>query len=102
MELKPGARLRSTVCDTEVVVIRAPGGAVDLRCGGAPLVALDDPAPRTGEPTAGAADGTVLGKRYADEELGLEVLCTKAGRGSLTVGETALGLKDARPLPSSD
>ena len=39
--------------------------------------------------------GTQLGKRYADEELGLEVLCTKAGEGSISVGETILEVKGA-------
>jgi hypothetical protein len=46
--------------------------------------------------------GTLLGKRYADEAIGLEVLCTKAGQGSLSVGDTALAVKEAKPLPSSD
>ena len=46
--------------------------------------------------------GTLIGKRYADEELGLEVLCTKAGAGSLSIGAAELFQKDAKPLPSSD
>ncbi len=37
MELKPGTRLRSTVCETQVVVVRAPSEPVELACGGAPL-----------------------------------------------------------------
>ena len=37
-----------------------------------------------------------------DEELGLEVLCTKAGEGSISVGETVLAVKGAKPLPASD
>jgi hypothetical protein len=48
------------------------------------------------------ADGTLIGKRYADEDVGLELLCTKAGDGSLTIGGEPLALKDAKPLPSSD
>jgi hypothetical protein len=51
---------------------------------------------------AGFDQGTQLGKRYADEELGVEVLCTKAGEGSLSVGETLLAVKGAKPLPASD
>ena len=50
----------------------------------------------------GFADGTLMGKRFADEDLGLEVLCTKPGAGSLSVGETLLQVKGAKPLPSSD
>ena len=42
-----------------------------------------------------------MGKRYVDEG-GAEVLVTKAGAGSLSVGTTALELKEAKPLPASD
>ena len=101
MELKAGTRLRSATDACEVVVVKAPGEAIDLRCGGQPFVAID------AEVTPGAvADGfdggTQLGKRYADEELGLEILCTKAGEGSISVGETVLEVKGAKPLPASD
>jgi hypothetical protein len=41
MQLRAGQRLKSTACDTEVVVVRAPDGDVDVRCGGEPMVALD-------------------------------------------------------------
>ena len=39
MELKPGLRLESATCDTQVVVVRAPKEAtdVDVRCGGHPM-----------------------------------------------------------------
>ena len=33
---------------------------------------------------------------------GAEVLVTKAGAGSLSVGATPLALKEAKPLPASD
>lgn len=102
MELKAGARLRSAVCSTEVIVVRAPKVDVDLRCGGAAMV------PHGTEPAAGQSldanmsGGTLMGKRYADEELGLELLVTKAGPGTLALADAALPLKDAKPLPSSD
>jgi hypothetical protein len=48
------------------------------------------------------AEGTALGKRYAEEEIGLEILSTKGGKGSLTVGDVRLPLKEAKPLPASD
>jgi hypothetical protein len=102
MVLEPGRRLASAVCETEVIVIRAPADEVDLRCGGQPMVGLDEaPAARPG-PEAPHDAGTLIGKRYADPELGLEVLCTKAGAGSLSIGDDALAAKEARPLPSSD
>ena len=101
MLLKPGTRLRSAVCATEVIVVRAPADDVELSCGGAPLVPIGTDAP-AGELDPAHSGGTRLGKRYADEELGLEVLCTKPGDGSLSVGGTALPEKDAKPLPASD
>jgi hypothetical protein len=102
MKLGPGSRLRSAVCETEVIVVRPPGDDVDLRCGGQPMVPLgeDPPAGLTLEPAF--AEGTALGKRYTDGDGNLELLCTKAGSGSLSVGSEALVLKDAKPLPSSD
>jgi len=51
---------------------------------------------------AGFDQGTQLGKRYSDDDLGIELLCTKAGEGSLSVGEAVLADKGAKPLPASD
>jgi hypothetical protein len=100
MELKPGARLRSAVCSTEVVVVRA--APVELRCGGRPMVMAEGAGRGDTVRDEAPAQGTLLGKRYADPESGLEVLCTKAGTGLLTLGDAPLLVKDARPLPSSD
>lgn len=100
--LKPGSRLRSAVCATEVMVIQAPPGEVDVRCGGAPLVALGG-APVPGmSPAPDAATGTQIGKRYVNAASTLELLCTKPGQGTLAEGEVALAIKGAKPLPSSD
>lgn len=101
LQLKAGTRLRSVTDTTEVVVVKTPGEPVDLRCGGRPLVAMDAEVTSQGiEP--GFDGGTQLGKRYADEDLGLEVLCTKGGDGSLSVGDVVLDVKGAKPLPASD
>ncbi|HVW33694.1 MAG TPA: hypothetical protein VHL53_14240 [Acidimicrobiia bacterium] len=101
MELKAGTRLRSQACTTEVIVVRPPAGDVDLRCGGAPLVPVGgDVNPQPLDP--GHQAGTQLGKRYADGTTGLELLCTKAGEGSLSVNGAPINMKDAKPLPSSD
>ena len=99
--IKNGTRLKSQVCDTQVIVVRTSDALGDLRCGGHPMVTLDT------EPASGLsldpafADGTQMGKRYVDEGTA-EVLVTKAGAGSLSVGETPLSLKEAKPLPASD
>lgn len=101
MNLKPGTRLQSVTCDGAFIVVRAPGDDVDLRCGGHPLVPVGQDVAR--QPLDDAlAEGTQLGKRYGDDESGLEILCTKAGKGTLAVGSTPLPLKGAKPLPSSD
>ena len=101
LQLKAGTRLRSVTDTTEVVVVKTPSEPVDLRCGGHPLVAMDaEMTPQGIE--AGFDGGTQLGKRYADEDLGLEILCTKGGDASLSVGDDVLDVKGAKPLPASD
>ncbi|HTW99659.1 MAG TPA: hypothetical protein VMD59_12825 [Acidimicrobiales bacterium] len=101
LQLKAGLRLRSATDTSEVVVVKAPADPVDLRCGGHPFVPADaEVTPQSIE--AGFDGGTQLGKRYADEDLGLEILCTKAGEGAISVGETILPVKGAKPLPASD
>lgn len=101
LQLKAGLRLRSATDACEVVVVKAPADPVDLRCGGHPFLPLD--AEVTAQPIeAGFDGGTQLGKRYSDDEIGLELLCTKAGEGSISVGEKLLEVKGAKPLPASD
>jgi hypothetical protein len=102
MELKAGTRLRSTADTTEVIVVRPPSGDVDLRCGGHEMVTQGS---ASGDPVGvdpAHAEGTQLGKRYSDEESGIELLCTKAGEGSLSIDGRPIGIKDAKALPSSD
>ena len=100
MPLKAGTKLQSAVCETQVVVVRAPADDVELACGGAPLIDADGTP--GGELDPALADGTLIGKRYADEEVGVELLCTRAGAGTLTCNGDVLQLKGAKPLPSSD
>ena len=101
-QIKAGARLKSAVCNAELMVIAAPEGDVDIRCGGVPMVEMG------AEPPAGAAadpkfqEGVALGKRYVNESSDLELLCTKPGESSLSLGDAPLTLKEAKPLPSSD
>lgn len=102
MELKNGARLRSQVDATEVIVVRGLPGDVDLSCGGHPMVDLQA-TPAEGLSVAEGLDGgTQLGKRYTDEAGGLELLVTKPGGGTLTLDGATLELKTAKPLPASD
>jgi hypothetical protein len=102
VELKPGSRWKSAVCDAEVIVVKPGNGSAELGCGGAPMYPMDGEAPNDAELDPKLAGGTNLGKRYVDEGSGLEVLCTKAGAGTLTLYGTPLTLQGAKPLPASD
>ena len=102
MDLKPGTRWASQVCDTEVIVVRAVAQPVILQCGGHPMVPVGtDRSPDLAlDPSF--SSGALIGKRFADADSGLELLVTKAGVGTLAVDGVALPLKEAKPLPSSD
>ena len=100
-ELRTGARLKSTVCAGEIMVVAAPDGDVELTCGGAPMV---DPTA-----TAAAAElnpehavGIQIGKRYITEDGKLEILCVKAGEGGLAANGELLLQKDTKKLPKTD
>jgi hypothetical protein len=96
--MKPGTRLKSAACDTEVMVIRTGGGQIE--CGGAPMGEA-----KPAEPAALSPDfsgGTLMGKRYVDADGQYELLCVKPGKGSLSVDGVVLVTKDAKPLPASD
>lgn len=100
--LKAGTRMKSAVCDAEVMVIKVPAGECQLNCGGQPMIAMAatrDPAVAL----AAAQDNACLvGKRYTDAEDKIEVLCTKGGKGAMTANGQALAVKQAKALPSSD
>ena len=97
--MKPGSRLKSSVCDAEVVVVRASADLV-VECGGQPMAAERPTDLRAIDPAHSA--GVLTGKRYVDEEGTVELLAVKAGKGSLSIGGKPLQLKEAKPLPSSD
>lgn len=96
--MKPGSRLKSAVCDTEVMVIK--GSDITVECGGAPMV--EEKPAELGTPDPAFTGGTLMGKRYIDEAGSVELLCVKPGKGTLAIGGVALQTKDAKPLPSSD
>jgi hypothetical protein len=96
--MKPGTKLKSAVCDTEVMVVRAADAIVE--CGGTPM-AEERPAERK-PVNAAFAEGTKIGKRYVNAAGTIELLCVKQGQGSLSIGGEALKIKDAKPLPASD
>jgi hypothetical protein len=99
--IKNGTRLQSQVCDTQVIVVRTADSLDDLRAGGAPLVPVGTEAQSGLSLDESLADGNLMGKRYVDDA-GAEVLVTKAGKGTLSIGSTPLAIKEAKPLPASD
>ena len=99
MQTKPGLKLRGATCSTEIVVVRPAAGDVEIACCGEPMVPPDGTDAPAGTPSP---DGVLLGKRYADETSGLEVLCTKPGPGPLTIDGRELEVKGPKPLPASD
>jgi hypothetical protein len=96
--MKAGTKLKSLVCDTEVMVIRGSSDGV-FECGGAPMVTERGD---QGQISSDFSNGTIMGKRYTDETGSIELLCIKPGKGSLGIDGVALKVKDAKPLPSSD
>ncbi len=99
--IKNGTRLQSQVCDTQVIVVRSADSLDDLRAGGVAMVPLDSQKAADATLDPAFSEGNAMGKRYVDDT-GAEVLVTKAGAGTLSVGTTALSLKEAKPLPASD
>ncbi len=95
--MKPGSRLKSVACDSEVVIIKYGSGTIS--CGGAPMVEGGGDAVELDPAFSG---GTVMGKRYVDAAGTLELLCVKPGKGTLALDGAALALKEAKPLPASD
>lgn len=109
MQWTPGTRLKSVVCDTEIVIVRGPAEATAVvLCGGRPMVAHSDEVERNQSILDGHDGGTVLGKRYGVDGDPIEVLVTKPGAGALGLSGASspdgvlMSTKDAKPLPSSD
>jgi hypothetical protein len=101
MKIRTGQTFYSQVDSTAVVVVREPREDVWLTCGGVEMVATK-PSERTAAADPTQLGGTQIGKRYTVADIGIELLCSKAGEGSLAVNGQPLKLKDAKPLPASD
>lgn len=99
--IKNGTRLQSQVCGTQVIVVRSAESLDDLRAGGAPMIPVGGDVDANLSLDEAHSEGTVMGKRYVDDA-GAEVLVTRTGNGSLSVGTTPLRIKEAKPLPASD
>jgi hypothetical protein len=85
-----------------VIVIKASSDDIDIRCGGVAMLRAADASERTEDLKPGFSQPSLLGKRYSWRPLGLEVLVTQAGDGTLAVGEQVMDMESPRELPSSD
>lgn len=103
MQLKAGQRLRSQVCASEVIIVRAPKTEIELECGGTSMVDISEAVTEHAAPAPGLDTGTLIGKRYTSpDDDALEVLVTKPGAGTLAARGTPLVFMATKPLPSSD
>ena len=96
------ANLKAYLPPSQRLIVKAPAGEVEVTCGGAPMALGTETITERGEASADAKGGTALGKRYVNADETLEILCTKAGEGSLGADGALLALKEAKPLPASD
>lgn len=100
--LKPGARLLSAVCSTELITVKANGDEVDLTIGGAPPAVSADDRDATVGAAAGFDGGAAMGKRYINDDETIELMCTKPGDGVPAIDGVVMTLKEAKKLPASD
>jgi hypothetical protein len=102
VQYKVGAKLKSAVCDAQVILLRGPARPIDLRIGGAVPLIDGQSKPEGLALDPAWAGGCLTGKRYTDAEETIELLCTKGGQGGISMDGLALGIKQAKQLPSSD
>ena len=100
--LKAGARLKSAVCETQIMVLRVPSVALEIGCGGHPMLTMQETAPTGLALDEAFAEPSLTGKRYVDAGETMEFLCTKGGAGARSVNGVRLAVKQAKALPSSD
>jgi hypothetical protein len=103
LRLRVGQTLTSTADTTTVIVIKAGTGYEFVTCGGVAMVSEPTTAAGpTAVPLPGHTTGTELGRRYETADGTVELLCTKAGTGSLAVNDVPMTIKAAKALPASD
>lgn len=100
--IKPGSRWKSVVCNAEAVVVRPAKGAGVPQCGGVDMVPLAEAVSAGAEIQVGFEGGCEIGKRYKLDAHGIELLCTKAGKGALGFAGEALQIVETKKLPASD
>jgi hypothetical protein len=102
LTLRPGQRLLSNVCETEMITVKAPTGSVALTIGGVTPATSASERTTSGLVVDGHNAGSSIGKRYVDETESVQLLCTKSGDGVPAIDGELLTVKEAKALPSSD
>jgi hypothetical protein len=101
MKLNTGQSLFSLTDATTLLVVKVADREVSITCGGYEMTAAKAAADQT--PVAGqTTGGTALGKRYADTDGTIELLCIKPGTSELALDGSPLQLMAAKQLPASD
>jgi hypothetical protein len=95
-----GLKLKSSTCGAQVMVLKGIPDQHELQCGGAEMISVNDTAQNELNPEL--AGGTLVGKRYVNEDESLELLCIKEGVGTLCLDGEKLRIKQPKALPSSD
>jgi hypothetical protein len=101
VKFRAGQQLVSAVDSTAVIVIKAPAAECSVTCGGVAMATAGEPVTHV-DPDPALMGGTQLGKRYVDDADTLQLLCTKAGGGTLALDGSPLQIQAAKPLPASD
>ncbi len=101
VKFRAGQQLVSAIDSTAVIVVRAPAQEGTLTCGGVAMAAAGEQV-QAARPDPSLMTGTQIGKRYVDEADTIQVLCTKAGGGTLALDGKPLMIATAKPLPASD
>jgi hypothetical protein len=101
LKFRAGQQLVSAVDSTAVIVIKAPAAECTVTCGGVAMATAGEPVTHA-EPDLALMGGTQIGKRYVDDADTIQLLCTKAGQGTLALDGNPLQILAAKPLPASD
>jgi hypothetical protein len=97
-----GQRVFDRASGGEFIVVRAPDADLDLTIGGqSPILDQSDSSAPIGADTS-APQQVILGKRYANDDGSLELLCVKPGTNVPVLAGRPLDAVQPKPLPASD
>jgi hypothetical protein len=102
LHLSLGQRVFDSASGGEFIVVRAPDTDLDLTIGGqSPILEKSDSSAPAGTGPS-APQQAALGKRYASDDGGLELLCVKPGAHLPVLAGRPLDAVQPKPLPASD